>query len=168
MKRIVTKIGDVFSVNINESEKKYFQLISFDLMQLNSDVIRVFKKTYENNVELTLQEIINDEAINYAHCSTKHGIKLNLWTKVGNISEVGRLDNIIFRNTNDYGHKVGEEPIKISNNWHIWKINAENFTRVGKLTGENRNSYVGLVFNPFDIIDILKGNDYLINYPYFE
>ena len=168
MKRIVTKIGDVFSVKINETQEKYFQLISFDLLQLNSDVIRVFKKVYESNNEPLLNEIIDDEVINYAHCSTKHGIKLNLWDKVGNISEVGRLDNIIFRNTNDYGYKVGEEPIKISNNWHIWKINADNFTRVGKLTGENRNSYVGLVFNPFDIIDIIKGNEYLINYPDFE
>jgi hypothetical protein len=33
-KRVITKIGDVFSAPINEHEKKYFQLIAFDLTQL--------------------------------------------------------------------------------------------------------------------------------------
>ena len=42
MVRVTTKIGDIFSVNINETEKKYFQLIAFDQTQLNSDVIRAF------------------------------------------------------------------------------------------------------------------------------
>ena len=46
MKRVRTKIGDMFSVKVSENEKKYFQLIAFDLTQLNSDVIRAFKKVY--------------------------------------------------------------------------------------------------------------------------
>jgi len=41
-----TKIGDIFEVKINETEKKYFQLIAFDLTQLNSDEIVAFKKSY--------------------------------------------------------------------------------------------------------------------------
>jgi hypothetical protein len=44
--RISTKIGDVFSAKIDGNTKKYFQLIAFDLTQLNSDVIRGFKKVY--------------------------------------------------------------------------------------------------------------------------
>ena len=44
MKRIVTKIGNVFSVKLNESKKKYFQYVANDIYQLNSSVIRVFKK----------------------------------------------------------------------------------------------------------------------------
>ena len=39
MVRVVTKIGDVFSVKLDNEVKKYFQLIAFDLTQLNSDVI---------------------------------------------------------------------------------------------------------------------------------
>lgn len=43
-KRVVTKIGDIFSVPISDKEKRYMQLIAFDLTQLNSDVVRIFKK----------------------------------------------------------------------------------------------------------------------------
>jgi len=45
-KRLKTKIGDVFSVPINEEEKRYMQLIAFDLTQLNSDVVRILKKIF--------------------------------------------------------------------------------------------------------------------------
>lgn len=44
MVRVYTKIGDIFSIQIDEKVKRYFQLIAYDLAQLNSDVIRVFKK----------------------------------------------------------------------------------------------------------------------------
>ena len=44
MARISTKIGDVFSVKVDENNKKYFQLVAFDLTQLNSNAIRAFKK----------------------------------------------------------------------------------------------------------------------------
>ena len=168
MARTITKIGDIFSVNIDESNKKYFQLIAFDLTQLNSDVIRAFKKKYSINENPDLTEIIKDEVTFYTHCVTKSGLKLNLWQKVGNNMVVGRIDKIIFRGTSDYGTKVGEEPVKISNNWYVWKINDYAFTKVGKLEGENRNSFIGLVINPIGIVEMIKGNKYLINYPDFE
>lgn len=46
MKRVVVKKGDVFFVKINDTSKRYFQYITNDLKQLNSDVIRVFKTIY--------------------------------------------------------------------------------------------------------------------------
>ena len=46
MARVYTKIGDVFSVKIDENSKKYFQLIAYDLTQLNSDVINKNNNTY--------------------------------------------------------------------------------------------------------------------------
>ena len=46
MERANTKIGDVFSVKIDDNRKKYFQFVISDLTQLNSDVIRAFKKVY--------------------------------------------------------------------------------------------------------------------------
>ncbi|CAN5467527.1 hypothetical protein BH09BAC6_BH09BAC6_07690 [soil metagenome] len=45
MTRVNTKTGDVFSVKLNNS-KKYFQYIANDSTQLNSDVIRGFRKIY--------------------------------------------------------------------------------------------------------------------------
>ena len=44
MKRIYIKKGDVFCINIDNKEKVFFQFIITDITQLNSCVIRVFKK----------------------------------------------------------------------------------------------------------------------------
>lgn len=162
-----TKIGDVFSVKIDESNKKYFQLVAFDKTQLNSDVIRAFKKEYPDNTKPDLSEIVKDEVEFYAHCVTKLGLKMSLWESVGNITEIGDTSAILFKDTNDYGTKVGEEPIKVSKNWYVWHINDKDFNRVGKLKGENRLAYTGIIMNPLGIIELLKGNKYPINYPSF-
>ena len=108
--RVVTKIGDVFCVKIDENSKKYLQLIAFDLRQLNSDVIRAFKTEYPIDEQPDLSEIVSGEVEFYAHCVTKWGVKLGYWEKAGKISDIGPLDHILFRNTND----VGERDIEIS------------------------------------------------------
>jgi hypothetical protein len=168
MARANTKIGDVFSVRIGNNSKKYFQLIAFDLTQLNSDVIRAFKKVYPFNANPDLSEIVKEEVEFYVHCVTKLGLKMNFWESVGNIYEIGSITDILFRDTNDYGSKIGEDPINISNKWYVWRIGDKNFNRVGKLEGENRKAYIGIVMNPLGIIELLKGNKYPVNYPEFE
>ena len=167
MARANTKIGDVFSVKIGDNSKKYFQYVVSDLTQLNSDVIRAFKKVYPLNANPDLSEIVNGEVEFYAYCVTKLGLKMDLWEKAGNISEVGDITQILFRDTNDYGSKVGEEPIRVSQNWYVWRVNDNDFTRVGKLEGEHRKAYIGIVMNPLGIIELLKGNKYPVNYPDF-
>jgi hypothetical protein len=163
MPRANTKIGDVFSVKLEDNCKKYFQLIAFDLTQLNSDVIRAFKTVYPINTTPDLSEVVIGEVEFYAHCVTKWGIKLGYWEKVGNIVDVGRCD-VLFRDTNDYGSKLGIEPIKISSNWYVWKIN-EKFEHIGKLEGIYKDSFIGIIINPQGIIELLKGNKYPVNYP---
>lgn len=163
-----TKIGDVFSVKIDESNKKYFQLVAFDLTQLNSDVIRAFKKVYSISANPELAEIVKGEIEFYAHCVTKLGLKISLWESVGNTTEIGNTKNILFRDTNDYGAKVGEGSIKVSHKWYVWHINDSDFTSVGKLAGENQKAFIGIVMNPLGIIELLKGNKYPVNYPEFE
>ena len=163
--RINTKVGDVFSAKIDDRSKKYFQYIANDHTQLNSDVIRAFKKVYPSDANPELTEIVKDEVEFYAHCVTKLGLKMSYWEKVGNASETGYTRNILFRDTNDYGSKVGEEPIKISNKWYIWRINDKNFTNVGKLEGESQKAFIGIVMNPLGIIELIKGNKYPVNYP---
>lgn len=167
-KRLRTKIGDIFSVPINDREKRYIQLVAFDLLQLNSDVIRCFVRKYSLDVVPTMEEVINDEVLFFAHCATDFGLKLNLWSKVGNNHNVGSPENILFRSTNDYARKEGTEPVTISDNWHIWKINDQTFTRVGKLVGKNRSAFMGLLINPYGLLELAKGNKYPANYPDFE
>jgi hypothetical protein len=157
-----------FQRPFNEHEKKYFQLIAFDLMQLNSDVIRAFKKVYPIGENPDLSEVVNGEVEFYVHCTTASGIKMNLWEKIGKIADVGDTKAILFRNTNDCGTRIDEEPVRISNNWYVWHINDENFTRVGKLVGENRKADIGVVVTPDDIVERLKTGKYDFSYPGFE
>jgi len=167
MARVNTKIGDLFSVKIDDSNKKYFQLIAFDLTQLNSDVIRAFKEVYPITAIPEMSEIVNGEVEFYAHCVTKSGVKLGYWEKFGNTLNIGNTTNIVFRDTNDCGSKPGEQ-IKVSNKWYIWRINDEKFTRVGKLEGENRKAEIGVVISPDRIVHRIKTGKYDFVYPDFE
>lgn len=166
-KRIVTKIGDVFSVQIGERTNKYFQLIAYDRTQLNSDVIRAFKAFYPSDTNVDLTEVVNGEVDFYAHCVTTFGVKMGLWEKVGKSENIGSLDQILFRDTNDYGHKEGEEPVRVSNNWYVWHVN-ERFRDVGKLVGENLKAEIGVVVNPYDIVERMKTGEYSFYYPDYE
>jgi len=166
MKRVVTKIGDIFSVPINDKSKKYFQLIAFDLTQLNSDVIRSFKKEYPINVDPDLEEVVNSEVQFYAHCVTKWGVKLGYWGQVGKSNYLGDLSHVLFRDTNDYGEK---EYIEISHKWYVWHINDPDFVRVGNLEGENRKAEIGMVMSPANVVHRIRTGEYnLPFYPRFE
>ena len=167
MKKIIIKIGDVFSAPIDQNSKKYFQYIADDLTQLNSNVIRGFKKKYLLKETPVLSEVTKDEVDFYAHCFLRNGIKMHLWEKLGNATDIGEL-NFFFRDTNDYGIGKNQEPIKISNNWYVWKVNDKSFTRVGKLEGGYKNAFIGLVFNPLGILEMLKGNKYPPHYPEYS
>ena len=158
-----TKIGDIFSVTISNTEKKSFQLIAFDQTQLNSDVIRVFRKGYGVDVKPELDVIVADDTEFYSHCSCDLGIKHNFWDKAGNTKNVGRTDHILFRDTPDYGNRE----IKISEKWWVWKIN-EPQKFVGKLEYENCLAEIGLVFAPQRILNRIKTGSYSIPYPGYE
>lgn len=166
MKRINIRIGDVFSVKLDDGTKKFFQYVANDLTQLNSDVIRGFKNEYDLNAEPDLLEIVRSEVDFYAHCITKFGIKMGLWERIGNTSEIGDLKAILFRGSSDSGARPGEQ-VQISDKWYVWHINDNDFTVVGKLEGENRRAEIGVVVNPYDIVDRLKTGKYNFFYPGF-
>lgn len=164
-KRIKTKIGDIFSIAINEKEKRYMQLIAYDRLQLNSDVIRCFEKKYSISDNPKLDEILENEVLFYAHCATDFGLKLNIWTIVGNSLIIGKPEEIIFRSTDDYARKEGDRPVKTSTKWYVWKLTDQEFTRIGKMSDNGTNTFIGLVLNPMGILELAKGNEYPPNYP---
>jgi hypothetical protein len=165
MARANTKIGDVFSVKLDDNTKKYIQYVANDLTQLNSDVIRAFKKTYPINETPDLSEVVKGEVEFYAHTVTKWGIKLVIWEKVGNIADIGKVE-LLFRDTNDYGSKPGEQ-VKVSDKWYVWKIN-EKFKQVGKLEGEYQKAEIGVVIPAVHIVHRLRTGEYDFVYPEFE
>jgi len=167
MARVYTRIGDIFSVQVSEHAKKYFQLIAFDLLQLNSDVIRAFKHEYLLDEKPSVVAIVTGEVSFYAHCVTKFGVKMGLWNKVGSSKDVGNLDGVIFKGTNDYGSKPGEQ-VLVSHKWYIWRLGDAKFTRVGELVGDNRRAEIGVIVNPYDIINRIKTGEYHFLFPSYE
>ena len=66
-KRIVTKIGDVFCVEVDNEYKCFFQYVANDMTVLNSSVIRVFKEHYPIDYKPNLDEIVRGNVHFYAH-----------------------------------------------------------------------------------------------------
>ncbi len=126
-KRIVTRIGNVFCVEIDGKYKCYFQYIANDLEQLNSSVIRVFRKHYSMDYNPVIDEIITDEIAFYAHVILRSGIADKVWYKVGTSKELGLegLDKVLFGTTFDLdddgcGGLIEVNPLE---NWTIWYVN---------------------------------------------
>jgi hypothetical protein len=149
-----TVIGDVFCAQIDENHKRYLQYIASDMSQLNSDVIRAFKKVYMINEYPELTDIVKGEVDFYAHSITKSGIKNGYWIKVGNISDIGVINNIFFKDKMDY--RITEN---IQDDWSIWKVNEKHIF-VGKLSDKYKKACLGLVFQPERIMNKLTTGSY--------
>ena len=84
-KRIVTKIGDVFSAKLPDGTKGHFQFVAIDKANMSSTVIRVFKKRYALNETPSIDEIVHGEVAFYAHTILRVGIEDGAWEKIGMI-----------------------------------------------------------------------------------
>jgi hypothetical protein len=159
--RIVTKIGYVFCVDVDNQYKRFFQYIADDMTMLNGRVIRVFKRKYPMDYIPNMEEIVKDEVDFYAHTIIKFGIQQNLWYKVGKSSELGDVTNILFRDSEDYGFSKEEK----SYNWYIWYINQPT-KFIGELTDEYKNIDIGVVIRYPSVAEKIKTGKYDFWYPH--
>lgn len=161
--RIITRIGDIFCIEMYNEYKCYFQFIEIDKMQLGSSVIRAFKSRYPMDYKPVIEDIVNDDVLFYAHTILKFGIEYGIWYKVGKSKELGLEDlcNVIW-GTVDI-HKsirvLAEEGyfkiIKVNplENWTIWKVN-EDMVNIGTLPKQYYNIIEeGIVFCYSNIVD---------------
>lgn len=155
-KRIVTRIGNVFCVEIDEKEKCFFQYVANDMTMLNSSVIRVFKRRYPMEYKPNIDEIVNDEVLFYAHTILRAGIMYNAWYKVGTSKCLGDTENIMFRFFWDFG---SGRPMTKSYDWHIWKINTP-FVKIGEMRKEYLHCEIGCVLAYDDIVARIKTGRY--------
>lgn len=119
------KVGDIFEVDLENETKGYVQYITDDWYQLNSYVVRVFKKKYRANVFPDISEIVNDNIDFYSHVTDiKFGEKKGIWKKIGNSDIVGKLD-FYFRGTYDSGMITLYSPSHVSKKWYVWKIGED-------------------------------------------
>lgn len=128
-KRIVTKIGNIFSVRLDDECKRYFQYIANDLTQLNSSVIRVFETRYPLDANPKLTDVVNDRVDFYAHTILSLGIRLGYWEKVGKVPyEETYLDVLFVTRCDDV--MVILKYCSPHRRWRTWHINDPDFTYV--------------------------------------
>ena len=135
------RIGDGFCAQL-EIGKRYLQYVANDQTQLNSDVIRVFRTHYPIDANPDLKNVVKDKVDFYAHVFLGFARKLKCWDRVGNVTDVGRVE-ALFRDSPDYGNPQ----IQVSHNWWVCRIN-EPQTPVGELRGANRQAEIGIVISP--------------------
>lgn len=128
-KRIVTKIGNVFCVRVDDRQKQYFQYIANDMTQLNSSVIRVFETRYPLDAKPKLTDVVQDRVWFYAHTILSVGIRLDYWEKVGKVPyEETILDALFLTWVDDVMVKICQFPA--DKRWRTWHINDPDFTYV--------------------------------------
>ncbi|HTB80721.1 MAG TPA: Imm26 family immunity protein [Opitutaceae bacterium] len=160
-KRVSLIIGDLFAVPLGEGLLAVFQYVADDLTQLNSAVIRVFKRRYQERL-VDINSISSSEETEFhAHVFLRLGLKLGFWKKIGH-AKVDRNAVVWFRDSNDYGNPN----ILVSKNWHVWQINCP-FTSVGTLHGEQQEYEIGIVISPDSIVWRIKTGHYDFIYPQF-
>ncbi|MDE6695785.1 MAG: immunity 26/phosphotriesterase HocA family protein [Muribaculaceae bacterium] len=170
-KRIVTKIGDVFCVEVDKKYKRFFQYFCNDLTYMNSSVIRVFKKRYPMDYNPNIEEIVSDEVDFYSHTIIRDGIEWDSWYKVG--KHMGHLeeeiDKPIFGMCFHIGCINGEYiEIDPDSNWNIRKINQESI-KIGVLPESLRDIVQpGGVFPYIEIRDRIKYGYYRYTSPMYN
>ena len=127
------------------------------MTQLNSSVIRVFKKHNPMDYEPDIEEIVKDDIHFCAHTILKLGILDNVWYKVGKSKNLGEPDKIMFRlfSEGDFSKMTK------SYNWYVWQINKEHI-RIGELTGKYKHYNLGWVFPYHSIICKIKTDKFAI------
>jgi hypothetical protein len=120
------KIGDIFEVNLGDNTKGYVQYIADDMTQLNSRVVRAFKKRYSHGSNPTIDEITSDEVEFYVHVyDIKPGEKEGILKKIGKSQDVGDIKKVLFRSSSDSGVITASSANQVSKNWYIWRIGKE-------------------------------------------
>lgn len=158
-KRVVITIGCVFCVEIDNEYKCYFQYVSNDFTQLNSTVIRVFKKRYSMDYVPNIEEIISDEVYFYAHAMIRVGVKWGAWYKVGRSKTVGDVENIMFR----WFQEIDFSKITKSYRWYVWRNNGP-FIFIGEMTDEYKSYELGLIYSHPSIISRIKTGHYPVKH----
>ena len=110
-KRIVTRIGDIFCVELGNGYKSYFQYMLKDCHYLGGAVIRAFKTNYPVEYEPKIEEIVKDEVAFHALTYLRAGIDENTWYKIGNSKEIGQeeLKSFVFGLPQEEDTSIGYE-----------------------------------------------------------
>ena len=149
------QIGDIYEVILEGKCKGYVQYIGNDASQLNSDVVRVFKKRFPLEQDFDLDEILNDEIEFYCHVTgMEFGEKDGSWKKIANSTNIGDAAAAFFRDAGDELEKRESGAYgmpEVSKTWYVWRMN-QPARKVEELKGDNTNANIGMVTWPKSVV----------------
>lgn len=151
--------GDIFKVNLEDNKVSYFQYFGKDKLRYNSDIIIAYRNKYDKNEDLDLSELTNKNNINFiAHTSIITGIRLKEWSKLTNYKLPEKL-NPKFRAAKNF-----KEGLKSTDQWYLWSPKDKEYEYVSNSRAKLNNTYVGVVFSPYEIVKLIKTHKN--NFPY--
>ena len=157
------RLGDIYRVPIENDSVRFFHFIAKDSTDLNSDVIRIFKRHYHSDDSPSINDILNDEVECHMHTFLRLGIKMGLWEKYSfHAIATEEIIDIAFRESCDFGNYPGQKIV--SKNWEIWHINKPRI-KVGELPVAYQKADIGLVFSPHSVMKRLNGKELYVLYP---
>lgn len=126
-KRIVTKIGNIFCIKVDEETKKYFQYIAIDRTYMGSSVIRAFARRYAVTETPKLKDVVCGEIEFYAHTVLRWGIELEAWEKVGNVPFTDEQIDVLFL---EWMHDdmMRNGLVSPLTRWRYWRVNDPEFS----------------------------------------
>lgn len=167
-KRYLSKLGDVYCVEIDNKYKSFFQYVANDISQLNSSVIRVFKTRYTIEDFPNIDDIINDDVIFYAHTIIQVGIINGVWYKVNksNCQTNTKVNSIVWV-TNDNDQFYISPMILLNKlfpffNWSLWTISSYTLLCYRYLKWLSNKVEYGTILPTDQIIDRIKFGYYTI------
>lgn len=143
--RIVTKIGDVFQTQGG----RILQLVAIDQIQLNSDVVVVYKQIKLNSID----DIQSAPIDFYHHTTVSEGVRQNLWVKIGktNIPDISGLSFKTYFDKESAElapyNNVSTEPY-----WMTWKLSDNEWHYLNEKQGSKLIGEEGSNVPPDDII----------------
>lgn len=152
MARLVNlKESDIFEVIISDKEKTYFQYLCMDPLQLNSDVIRVFKQKYHLSDTPSINRITDDEVYFCVHVFLHKGVKEGYWKRIGNRADIGIIGNIVFKDVFSDLHR-----------WRVHNLDGDCLFYYS-LPKEYENAYIDGLFQPKTVFKMITLGPYSIH-----
>lgn len=145
-----TKPGVIFEVRLDNGTKGYFQFVTLDITQLNSEVIRIFSRRYAAGEQPGAEVIVDDTVQLYAHLTINIGLKREYWKRYGYRPVEDTFVRPWFRTSQDYGNPA----IKVSRRWWIWEL-GEDQQYVGELNARQTQFDIGVVYAAKEIPEIM-------------
>ncbi len=150
--RVVTKIGDVFQTKSGI----LLQLVAIDYIQLNSDMIAVYKKQHAND----LNKLHSAPISFYHHTTVSVGVKQGLWQKIGH-APIPDTSKMIFKQYFDKDiveilhENYLTRLLKYSppTYWTTWKVGDKKWKRINNKKGFKLRAETGDIVHPQDIMD---------------